>query len=151
MTTPTSAVSATQDALLAALQADVDLTGIHISLGWPWTTPEATQIWIDGDVEPWLVEPLTTGLNVRHRRETFTLVVHCQQQYSSNEYASTRNAALIMANAVMTVVRGDHTIGGSVDDSECVGGAIREIKNDAGSGRGVDVQLHVNCSASLNG
>jgi hypothetical protein len=151
MTVPTSAVAATQDALFTMLQAALTGAVNDVDLGWPYQTPQASHVWIDGDVDPWLVEPLSTGLNVRHRRETFTLVVHCVAYYGSNGYASTRNDAMTLANLVLQSVRGDHTIASTVDDCEAVGGQIKEIKNDDGTGRGVEVNVHVNCSASLNG
>jgi putative component of toxin-antitoxin plasmid stabilization module len=158
MTTPTTKFGAAQDGLFALLQARAAqsgnaLNGIILDLGWPPTTPQDRSVFIDGTVDAWTVEDLTThdAVSPMHRWERFIIPVICSRYHSSDDYQTTRNEALTYVAEVDYAVRTDRTLSGSVDDSEVVGGSVAEIKADDGRGLGVKITLHVQCGVALNG
>jgi hypothetical protein len=138
----TSAQSAVEDALLAALQADGTLAAIA---GPPQlfepSDPLDEHVWIAEDAE--LTQDVHTTGNVPTRQEDFTIRVVVFVVMTGNDYAAVRNRGVELVAAVENVVRTNFTLTGSAFFADV--SSIRRTSAGWDKRRGVVHEVAIRC------
>jgi len=131
-----------QDGLYALLGASPALAGVAISLGYPPGGPQVEQVWVAGSVPSWSREARAT----QHQgpglvEDGYGLKVYVVTG-KHPDFLTARSRILALAEAVITAVRADWTLGGAVSIADVEGGEVTEAVNEEGWEMGTEIRVH---------
>lgn len=149
MTLTASAVSAVEDAFIAALVADAGIIALELErdphLAEPQDAPR-TDVWIGEVVESEQEGELS--VDDEEREETFDLFVWCLAAGDGDDFVGVRDRCAEIADAVVTVVVANQDLGIPNCDIR-VGGVRRESGVSTGNDRIILNVVTVRCQVTV--
>lgn len=137
-----------QDALVAALRAEVSLGDWQIDFGLPAGRPAEQHIWVDEAVDDWSQQLLTTGIETKN--ESFRLQVYLYDKRTDATAQEVRDEIRGAAAIIADVLGSAPFLSGVVTFAQIIGGQYEGgFADPEGRAREGVLKLTVECTGYL--